>query len=397
MAVTPLPFLDRTAATFKTDVDAFFATKLPTFSVQVSQVATDAQSAADAANTSKNAAANSATSAGTSATNAANSATAANTSKTNAATSATNAADSATAANTSKNAAAGSATAAATSATNSEASAVRAKQAADSISSGPVTSVNTKTGVVTLAKADIGLSLVDNLSVFARGMSASPAVLTTIANIDEYLTLTNGWYAVAPTSTGVKPAGETWGTLIVAGRAFQSDARVNQFFFSEAGGNAKVFARSNIGGSWTPWDQLTRPSKSAMKRRPLTPSEDTLTEVWSHILSIPLYLDKSLTTTAAASQVLDVSSYSVYDFLLAATTTFSFANLPSLAGETLTVVVRIRQDATTPRSIAWPSNITWLTPQSVAPQTPTVGQIVEYVFSTVGSPANWYGRIGAST
>lgn len=253
MAVTPLPFLDRTSATFKTDTDTFFGSQLPTFSVEVNQVATDAQASATAANNSKTAAATSATNAGTSATNAANSATAANTSKTNAATSETNAANSATAANNSKTAAATSATNAATSATNSEASAVRAKQAADSISSGPVTSVNSKTGVVTLNKTDLGLSLVDNLSVFARGMTASPAVLTTVVNIDEYLTLTNGWYGVAPTSTGVKPTGEGWGTLLVAGRAFQSDARVNQFFFSEAGGSAQLYVRSNVGGTWSAW------------------------------------------------------------------------------------------------------------------------------------------------
>lgn len=156
MAVTPLPFLDRTAASFKTDVDAFFAQKLPQFAVEVNQVVAAADASASAANTSKNAAASSATNAATSATNAASSATAANTSKTNAATSETNAASSASAANTSKNAAAGSATAAATSATNSEASAVRAKAAADSIASGPVTSVNSKTGVVSLSASDVG-------------------------------------------------------------------------------------------------------------------------------------------------------------------------------------------------------------------------------------------------
>jgi hypothetical protein len=395
MAVTPLPFLDRTAATFKNDVDAFFATKLPTFSVQVNQVATDAQSAADAANTSKNAAGTSATNAKTSETNAANSASAANTSKSNAATSATNAADSATAANTSKNAAANSATAAATSATNSESSAVRAKQAADSISSGPVTSVNSKTGVVTLNKADLGLSLVDNLSVFARGMTASPSVLSIVGNMDDYLTLTNGWYGVGPTSAGAKPPGETWGSLFVAGRAFQSDARVNQFFFSES--TTRVWLRRNSGGSWSGYRELTRPLPgSSGIRKPLVGSADGVNDEWSNILSIANYLDKSFTGTAAAAQTLDVSVYSIFDFLLAAATTFSFANVPSLAGETITVVVRIRQDSTA-RLITWPSNITWLTPQGISPQTPTVGQIVEYIFSTVGSPANWYGRVGAST
>lgn len=395
MAVTPLPFLDRTSATFKNDTDTFFGSQLPTFSVEVNQVATDAQASATAANNSKTAAATSATNAGTSATNAANSATAANTSKTNAATSETNAANSATAANNSKTAAATSATNAATSATNSEASAVRAKQAADSISSGPVTSVNSKTGVVSLSKGDIGLSLVDNLSIIARGMSAG-GVLATLSSIDDYVNLTNGWYGVRDTATGARPPGESWGTLLVAGRAFQSDARVDQLFFGES--STRVWLRRNTGGTWSPWRELTRPIPGSVGvRKPLVGSADGVNDEWSNILSIANYLDKSLTGTAAAAQTLDVGAYSIFDFLLAAATTFSFANLPSLAGETITVVVRVRQDSSTVRTISWPSNITWLTPQGVAPQTPVLGQIVEYIFSTVGSPANWYGRVGAST
>jgi hypothetical protein len=256
MAVTPLPFLDRTSASFKTDTDTFFGQQLPQFSVEVNQVASDVQAAVTAANSSKTAAATSATNAGTSATNAANSATAANTSKTNAATSETNAAGSATAANTSKTAAANSATAAATSATNSEASAVRAKQAADSISSGPVTSVNGKTGVVTLNKGDIALGAVDNLSVLAKGMLAASGQIPVATNLDDFTNLTNGWYTVSATgSTGTKPPGESWGTLLVAGRAFQADSRTNQLFFSEAG--TRIYLRQSTGGNWTLWRELT--------------------------------------------------------------------------------------------------------------------------------------------
>ena len=227
MAVTPLPFLDRTSATFKTDTDTFFGSQLPTFSVEVNQVATDAQASATAANNSKTAAATSATNAGTSATNAANSATAANTSKTNTATSETNAANSATAANNSKTAAATSATNAATSATNSEASAVRAKQAADSISSGPVTSVNGKTGVVSLAKADISLGNVDNVSVAALNIGATGGFNLTLATNADWAK-PQGWsgfinvsasaansVTVPSSSSGASP---TFGTWNITGR-----------------------------------------------------------------------------------------------------------------------------------------------------------------------------------
>lgn len=51
MTVTPLPSLDRTSATFKTDVDTFFATDLPTFSTEVNGLLTDAETAATTATT----------------------------------------------------------------------------------------------------------------------------------------------------------------------------------------------------------------------------------------------------------------------------------------------------------------------------------------------------------
>lgn len=54
MAITPLPALDRTSATFKTDLDDFFLTDLPTFSTEaeaarVAIVASQAAAAASAA------------------------------------------------------------------------------------------------------------------------------------------------------------------------------------------------------------------------------------------------------------------------------------------------------------------------------------------------------------
>jgi hypothetical protein len=393
MAVTPLPFLDRTAATFKTDVDAFFAQKLPQFSVEVNQVASAADSSASAANTSKNAAAGSATSAATSATNAANSATAANTSKTNAATSETNAAGSATAANTSKNAAAGSATAAATSATNAANSATRAENAAASISNGPVTSVNGKTGVVSLVKADLGLSLADNVSVKALGIGWSPLMPDT-PDIDSVL-LGNGWYSFGPNTAGTKPAGEDRGVIVVAGRAFQADSRGYQMWFSEA--VTRVYTRRNIAGEWTPWVPITRPAFSAsQKRLPLVVSDAGSAEMWGNVLSVPTYLDRSITAGAAAAQALDVSLYSIFDYGLTVNTTLSFTNLPSLVGETITIVVRIRQNAS-PKTITWPGNITWLTAGGLTPPTPGASQVIEYVLSTVGGGANWYGRVGAAT
>lgn len=401
MAVTPLPFLDRTAATFKTDVDAFFAQKLPQFSIEVNQVASAADASASAANTSKNAAATSATNAATSATNASNSATAANTSKTNAATSETNAANSATAANSSKNAAAGSATAAATSATNSEASAVRAKAAADSIASGPVTSVNGKTGAPVLNKTDIGLSSVDNVSVVAHGIKDA-GLMSDTANIDSLL-LGNGWFSFGPNTTGTKPPGADRGVFLNSGRAYQTDARITQMWFEEAAN--KIHTRRNVGGTWYDWAELTLPSVTGLARKPLTTGEASSNQrEWSDTLSIPKYIDKVITGTPGAALALNLSLATVFDLSPTVNLTLSLSNIPSLdtsvsptaAGESLTVVVRVRQNAS-PKTVTWWSGISWLTPGGLTPPTPTANQIVEYILSTANNGTLWVGRVGAST
>ena len=77
MPMTPLPTLDRTAATFKTDVDDFFATDLPLF-------VTEANALETAVDADKTAAANSASSASTSASEASASATTASAAATSA-------------------------------------------------------------------------------------------------------------------------------------------------------------------------------------------------------------------------------------------------------------------------------------------------------------------------
>lgn len=45
MAITPLPTLDRTSSTFRTDVDTFFGSLLPTFSTQVNSVVAEVNEA----------------------------------------------------------------------------------------------------------------------------------------------------------------------------------------------------------------------------------------------------------------------------------------------------------------------------------------------------------------
>lgn len=77
MAMTPLPALDRTSASFKADVDAFFGTRLPTFTTEANALQTDvtdkqvtASNAATAATTKASEALTSANNAATSKTGA---------------------------------------------------------------------------------------------------------------------------------------------------------------------------------------------------------------------------------------------------------------------------------------------------------------------------------------
>ncbi|WP_346829443.1 hypothetical protein ABDX87_20030 [Pseudomonas abietaniphila] len=244
-----------------------------------------------------------------------------------------------------------------------------------------------------LNKADIGLNLVDNVSVVAHGIKDA-GLMSDTPSIDSLL-LGNGWFSFGPNTTGTKPPGADRGVFLNSGRAYQADARITQMWFEEAAN--KIHTRRNVGGTWTDWLELTLPSVTGLSRKPLTTGESNSTQrEWSDTLSIPKYLDKSITASASAAQALDLSLYSIFDYGLTVNTTFSISNIPSLAGETITIVVRIRQGST-PRTITWFGGITWLTPGGIAPQTPAANQVVEYIFSTVGSPANWYGRVGAST
>lgn len=392
MAVTPLPFLDRTSPTFKTDVDTFFAQKLPTFSVEVNQVAGAADASAAAALASKNAAASSAA-------NAANSATAANTSRnnaassaTNAATSATNAADSAAASASSASSANTSKNAAATSATNAASSATRAETAAAGIASGPVTSVNSKTGIVTLVKADVGLPLVDNVSMIAHGIRDA-GVLTDTPNIDSLL-LGNGWYSFGPNTSGVKPPGSDRGIILNSGRAYQADARIAQMWFEE--GASKIFFRRNSGGTWGEWQELTLPPVAGLARKPLTTGEASSTaREWSGTLSIPQYIDKMITANATGTYTLNLNNSTLFDLTLTGNAALAFSNVPPLSGELLTVVVTIRQGATA-RTLTLPSNVTFITSGGVPILTPPANRLQDYIFTTKNGTA-WEVRSGAST
>jgi len=160
MAMTPLPVLDRTSVTFKADVDTFFGSQIPNFSIEASALQTEVSANAVGAAASAASALSSKNAAATSEANALESKNAAKTSETNAGTYYSSSLSN-------KNAAA-------ISATNAAASADAAAASAASIGGGVVTSVNGKSpvsGVVTLVKGDLSLGSVDNTSDLDKPVS----------------------------------------------------------------------------------------------------------------------------------------------------------------------------------------------------------------------------------
>ncbi|APV42145.1 hypothetical protein PFAS1_23510 [Pseudomonas frederiksbergensis] len=244
-----------------------------------------------------------------------------------------------------------------------------------------------------LVKADISLSLVDNVSVMAAGIGKAP-LISDNPNMDNVL-LTNGWYSWGPSSLGTKPPGQVRGIVLISGRAFQTDSRCTQLWFTED--ETRAFIRRSNAGTWSDWIEITLPALTGNARKPLTPGDAATAASWSDTLSISKYIDKLLFYgTSAASFALDISRATVFDITLSVNTTFTLSNMPSLSGESLTLVIRVRQ-AAAPKTIAWFAGITWLTYGGVVPPTPGANQIIEYVLSTTGTGATWVGRVGAST
>lgn len=122
----------------------------------------------------------------------------------------------------------------------------------------------------------------------------------------------------------------------------------------------------------------------------------SLKSIENGTLSLSKYIDKMVTASVTGSYALDLSKATVFDLTLTGNSTLTISNMPTLSGETLTIIVRINQ-AAAPKTITWFSGITWLTPGAIVPVDPVASQIVEYILSTTGTGTTWVGRVGAST
>lgn len=229
MAITALPALDRTGATFRADVDTFFDSQLPTFSVEVEAARVEINAAGVTAQAAIDA-------------GLANAATNATTATTQAGIAATKAND----ANDSAIAAAASADAAAASVA--------------SIAGGPVASVNGMTGVVTGLQAALvsgaNIKTVNGTSLLGSGNVATGDV--TLAGAE---TLTNKTLSGATNDVEARSIKSATTTVSVSGAAAPTAGQVLkatgptaaawQTHSEFATGTAMLFAQTAAPTGWT--------------------------------------------------------------------------------------------------------------------------------------------------
>lgn len=135
------------------------------------------------------------------------------------------------------------------------------------------------------------------------------------------------------------------------------------------------------------------PALLGNRRLPLVVSDDEQSALFGRLMSLSAFIDLTVTNSAAAGAVaLDLSAACTFDLTLSANTTLSVANLPALSGETLSIIVRIRQGATA-RTLGWWAGITWIN-SAGAPAAPAANKLAEFVLTYNGS--SWLGRRGAS-
>ncbi|QNR53851.1 hypothetical protein phiK7A1_063 [Pseudomonas phage phiK7A1] len=90
----------------------------------------------------------------------------------------------------------------------------------------------------------------------------------------------------------------------------------------------------------------------------------------------------------------DLASATYFDLTITGDTEIEFTTVPAPTNQIFSWVVKVTMGGTQ-RTLAFPW-ITWLTPGGVAPTTPAVGKIAEYIFS-VTDGYTIVGRVGAYT
>jgi hypothetical protein len=161
------------------------------------------------------------------------------------------------------------------------------------------------------------------------------------------------------------------------------------------GGNAgKVIYTNGTTASWAFTVDSINGQTGAITGVVTLTGNDTM---FNKRISAYYYLDRTTVNAAATGALtLDVSTASVFELTLSGNVSgITIANAPTLSGETLSFVVRVKQPGTA-YTFAWFTGITWLTAGGAAPPAPTANNTTEYIFTTTSTGA-YLGRKGAAT
>jgi hypothetical protein len=319
--------------------------------------------------TSANAAALSEANAATSATNAAGSATAAAGSATSASGSVTAAAGSATAAAGSATAAAGSATAASNSATAAAGSASAAAISAASIANGPVTSVNSLTGAVTLTAASVGAVSTSATIDLAHGGTGS----TTAANARTAL----GLGALATLAAADLAGATTTGTLGLAkGGTGGTDAATARTGLG-LGALATLAAADLAGATTTGTLGLTKGGTGAAS------AAAALTSLGALPSASPVLADYRLTASnLGAGVAINTSTANYFYKTVSGATTFTFATSATTGTQATGFILELTNGGSA--TVTWPTSVKW--PSGTAPSLTASGvDVLAFISDDAGT------------
>lgn len=102
-------------------------------------------------------------------------------------------------------------------------------------------------------------------------------------------------------------------------------------------------------------------------------------------VNLPGYDNQVTIAASTGAQTLNLEAAQVFDLTLTGNTVLTLSNIPTPpAGKTFFFIIRLTSGATK-YTITWPTGLTytWLGTGGVVGDTPAVGKVIEYVFSTV--------------
>jgi len=101
-----------------------------------------------------------------------------------------------------------------------------------------------------------------------------------------------------------------------------------------------------------------------------------------------------IVASSGATQIIDVSTASVFDITLTANCTLTFSGATS--GRSCGFTLLLRQDSTGGRTVTWPGAISW--PGGTMPSIPmTANLALIFVFFTSDGGASWFGGVAANS